>query len=341
MSSLPPALVGFQSQLEQAIRRERSRQSRRQRVLRVAVAGAAAALIALGVLSALPGDEPSLVERAAAAFAVDDDAILHFEVVARQTNPDGTVVTWSSESWQDRSAPFAVRTIETRPEGLTCASQCPPGPHIIGSPVKISVESAGVGNSTEIYDAEADTIYVNEVPAAMTELRPKISPGPRPGTSVVTVNAFRIAPGKEPELRRQRIVMSTEKAKRLIERQATAEAESAQPVEEPFRRQILRLLASDAVTVERVLADGREALRIASRDGRTTYLVDAGTYDPIELRTSGNGGEVTLTFLQYEELPRTAANEALLSLAAQHPTAEVNRDPAAYRDAEARLYPNG
>ena len=340
MSSLPPTLVGFQSQLEQAIRRDRSRRSRR-RVLRVAVAGAAALAVALGVLSALPGDESTLVERAAAAFAVDDDAILHFEVVGRQTNPDGTVVTWSSESWQERSEPFARRTIETRPEGLTCASQCPRGPHIIGSPVRISVESAGVGDSSEVYDADTDTIYVNEVPAASTELRPKLSPGPRPGTSVVTVNAYRLAPGKEPELRRQRIVMSTEKAKRLIERQSAAESEPAQVVEEPFRRQILRLLASDAVTAGRVLADGREALRIASRDGRTTYLVDASTYAPIELRTRGNGGEVTLTFLTYEELPLTDANRALLSLAAQHPTADVNRDPADYSAAERRLFPNG
>ena len=340
MSSLPPTLVGFQSQLEQAIRRERSRRSRR-RVLRVALAGAAALAVVFGVLSALPGDEPSLVERAAAAFAVDDDAILHFEIVGRQTNPDGTVVTWSSESWQERSAPFARRTIETRPEGLTCASQCPPGPIVTGLPVTISVESAGVGDSTEIYDAEADTIYVDEVPAASAQSRPKLLPGPRPGTSVVTVSAWRIGPDQEPQLRKERLVMSTEKAKRLIERQAAAESEPAQPVEEPFRRQILRLLASDALTAGQALADGREALRIVSRDGRTTYLVDARTYDPIELRTSGNGGEVTLTFLEYEELPRTAANEALLSLAAQHPTAVVNRDPAAYRAAEARLYPNG
>jgi hypothetical protein len=191
-------------------------------VLRVALAGAAAVAVVFGVLSALPGDKPSLVERAAAAFAVDDDAILHFEIVGRQTNPDGTVVTWSSESWQERSAPFARRTIETRPEGLTCASECPPGPIDTGSPVVISVESAGVGDSTEIYDAEADTIYVDEEPPASAQSRPKLSPGPRPGTSVVTVSAWRIGPDQEPQLVKERIVMRTEKAKRLIERQEAA-----------------------------------------------------------------------------------------------------------------------
>ena len=35
------------------------------------------------------------------------------------------------------------------------------------------------------------------------------------------------------------------------------------------------------------------------------------------------------------------ANRGLLSLAAQHPDARVDRDPAAYRAAEERLFPKG
>jgi hypothetical protein len=321
VSSLPPTLVRFESQLEQAIRRERSRRSRR-RVLQVAVAGAAAAAVALGVLSALPGDEPSLVDRAAAAFAVHDDTILHFEIIGRQTNPDGSVVTWRSESWQERSAPFGRRTIETGPEG-------------------VSTETASVGSRTELYDARTNTIYVGEEPPAASQTRPKLSPGPRPGTSVVTVRALSVGPDQEPRVRTARIVLRTEEARRLVERSAAAETEPADAFEEPFRQEILRLLQSGAVADGGVLVGGREALRIVSRDGRTTYLVDARTYAPIELRTKGNGGEVTLTFRAYEELPLTAANRTLLSLTAQHPTADVNRDPADYRDAEGRLFPHG
>jgi hypothetical protein len=328
VSSLPPTLVGFQSQLEQAIRRDRSRQSRR-RVWRVALAGAAAAAVALGVFSTLPGDQPPLVDRAAAAFAVADDTILHFEIVARQTNPDGSVVTWRSESWQDRSAPFARRTIETQ-EG-------------------VPAESAGVGERTELYDAQRNTIYVGEESAGPVPPPPKIAPGPRPGTSVVTVTVYKIwadEPNREPKEGKRRIVMSTEKAKRLVEqsaaaRRAAAEPEPAGPYEEPFRQEILDLLHRGVVADGPVVVGGREALRIVSRDGGTTYFFDPDTYAPIELRTTGDGGGVTLTFLAYEELPRTAANLALVSLADQHPTAEVNRDPAAYRAAELRLYPNG
>jgi hypothetical protein len=329
VSSLPHTLVRFQSELEQAIRRDRLRQGRR-RVLRVALAGAAAAAVALGVLSTLPGDEPSLVDRAAAAFAVADDTILHFEIVGRQTNPDGSVVTWRSESWQDRSAPFARRTIETGSEG-------------------VPAESAGVGERTELYDAETNTIYVGEEPAETPPPAPKIAPGPRPGTSVVTVTVYKLwadRPNREPKKGTRRIVMSTEKAKRLVEqsaaaRRAAAAPEPAGPYEEPFRQEILDLLRRGVVADGPVEVRGREALRIVSRDGGTTYFFDPETYAPIELRTTGDGGGVTLTFLAYEELPRTAANLGLLSLAAQHPTAEVNRDPADYRAAERRLFPRG
>jgi hypothetical protein len=297
-------------------------------VLRVAVAGVAAAAVALGVLNVLPlNDGRSLVDRAAAAFAVGDDAILHFELVGRQTNPDGSIVSWRDESWRERSEPYAGRTIETGPEG-------------------VRTESASVGNRSELYEPETNTIYVSEEEPPAPPPRPKLSPGPRPGTSVVTMRAYSVGPDRKPQVRMVRVVMSTAKAKRLVQRSATArraaaKPEPAKPVEEPFRRQILHLLRSGAVEGGRVSVGGREAIRLVSRDGRTTYLVDADTYDPIELRTSGNGGSVTLTFEVYEELPRTSANEPLLGLTAQHPTARINRDPADYRAAETRLFPHG
>jgi hypothetical protein len=330
VSSLPPTLVGFQSQLEQAIRRERSRRSRR-RVLRVALAGAAAVAVVFGVLSALPGDKPSLVERAAAAFALDGDTIFHYEMVGRQTNPDGSAVTWRHEAWQDRSEPFAARSIQTGSEG-------------------VSVELASVGERTELYDAQRNTIYVGEEPdEPPLPPRPRMAPGPRPGTSVVTVRVFKVwadHPEREPKMGKRRIVMSTEKAKRIVERSAAArsaaaEPEPAEPYEEPFRREILALLRSGAVADGPVMVDGREALRMVSRDGNTTYFFDPETYAPIELRTTGNGGGVTLTFVVYEELPRTEANLALVSLTAQHPSANIIRDQTAYRAAELRLFPNG
>jgi len=286
------------------------------------VAGAAVAAIALGVLSSLPGDKPSLVARAAAALAVRDDTILHFDMIGRQTNPDGSVVSWRSESWQERAAPFARRTIEVGPKGAPA-------------------ETASVGHTTQLYDARTKTIYVGEDPTASPQPQPKLSPGPRPGTSVVTVTKLSVGSDGKPQAHTTHIVLSTDEAKRLVQRSGAAEPEPAEPVEEPFRQQILRLLHSGAVVDGHVRVGGRDAVRIVSQDGRTSYLVESGTYAPIELRTRGDGGGVTLSFKAYEELPRTTANRALLSLTSQHPAAHVNRDPDDYRAAQSHLFPHG
>jgi hypothetical protein len=86
---------------------------------------------------------------------------------------------------------------------------------------------------------------------------------------------------------------------------------------------------------------GRDAIRIESPHGSRVYVVDAATYAPIEWTTSGNGGGVTLRFPVYEELPVDTESMRLLDLRAQHLGARVVRDLAAYRAAEARLFPQG
>ena len=87
--------------------------------------------------------------------------------------------------------------------------------------------------------------------------------------------------------------------------------------------------------------DGRDAIRIESLDGKQVYLVDAATYDPIEWATTGDSGGVTLRFPAYEKLPVDAASRDLLSLQAQHPSAQVERGAADYLAAEKRLYAHG
>ena len=86
--------------------------------------------------------------------------------------------------------------------------------------------------------------------------------------------------------------------------------------------------------------DGQDTIEIASADGHTTYYVDPGTYKPVELRTRGTDGGTALRFRTYETLDPDASR-SLLSLAAQHPGARVDRDPAHYQAAEARLFPKG
>ena len=86
---------------------------------------------------------------------------------------------------------------------------------------------------------------------------------------------------------------------------------------------------------------GRDTLELRSRDGHITYYVDASSYAPVQLDTTGTDGGTSLRFTTYEVLPADDANEALLSLTAQHPSATVDSNQADYLAAEKRLFPNG
>jgi hypothetical protein len=322
---LPPTLDRFGAQLEIAVRRDLGARRTRRRLLRAAALSAAAAAAAFGLLSALPTGGPSVVERAAAALEPSADTILHYQLSGEQRNPDGSTVTWRSETWQLRVAPFTRRQIEFGPD----------------SP---RAETLTRGDMNELYDARTNTIYLasrQELVAANSlkiEIVPqskiaKITRDPRVDTVLVLGKG-----GKRPH-----VITTEEGAKRLREKVAQEGEESAsdQPVED-FRTEILALLESGrARETGRVEVAGRDAIRIESLRGRQIYLVDAATYAPIEWTTAGNGGSVTLRFPVYEELPIDTESMELLDLEAQHPEASVLRDPAAYREAEARLFPHG
>jgi hypothetical protein len=366
MTALPPALDRFGAELEIAVRRDLGVRRTRRRLLRAAALSAAAVAAALGVLAVLPAGGPSVVERAAAALAASDDTILHYQLRGEQRNLDGSVVTWSSETWQLRAAPYTRRQIEVGPEG-------------------VRAETLTRGDTTELYDVRTNTIYVasrQELAAAQPQPKIKIVPGsrlrqiasdPRADTVfVVGKNGYTVVTtkegakrlreqlarsGQEPAVADQSVeepfraagytavVTTKEAAKRLREQLARSGQEPAvadQSVEEPFRAEILALLESGrARETGRVEVGGRDAIRIEAPDGRQVYLVDATTYAPIEWTTSGTSGGVTLRFPVYEELPVDAESMDLLDLEAQHPGARVVRDPAAYRTAEARLFPHG
>lgn len=128
---------------------------------------------------------------------------------------------------------------------------------------------------------------------------------------------------------------------RVLEARAPAPGTTPAP-NDGFREQVLGELRSDHARVAgHVRRGGRDALRIVMRRAGATYIVDARTYDPIEFRTRGTGGGTVLRFVTYERLPVTAETRKLLSISAQHGDAPVVRDPAAYQDAVARLFPHG
>jgi hypothetical protein len=355
-STLPACLIDYREALEDAVRRDLARYRayrRRGLVLRSALAAAVVAATALGALSIVSrhGAGASVVDRAAAAIARSPGTILHVDMLGSQTNGDGSVITWRDESWQRESPPHDGRQIQTAPDGSVVAT-------------------ATADGREEVYDPARDTIYVSapESTATPAELNSyDIELGPKPGTAILRV------PGRAAQAKGAHVataVITTKQAKGLKDGTeviafkvslnsrtisltvipassvpkpppASDDDSSADPTSSDFRGQILALLRSgEARVVGHRTIDGQDTIEIASADGHTSYFVDPGTYRPVELRTRGTDGGTALRFRTYETL-ELGANRSLLSLTAQHPGARVDRDPADYQSAEARLFPKG
>ena len=323
MTALPPTLDRFGAELESAAQRDLGTRRRQRRMLRTAAVLAAAAAAAFGLSSALPTGGASVVERAAAALE-PTDAILHYQLVGEQRNPDGSIVTWRSESWQLNRAPFTARGIQ------------------IGQGIR--AETLTRGDRTELYDVHTNTIYVATDQALAAAYPLKIEVVSKDTLARLARNpkvdrVFVIGKGGK----RARVLATEQGAERLREERAR-ERKAPAPDQrvEGTREEILALLESGrARETGRAEVAGRDAIRIESPDGKQVYLVDATTYAPIEWTSAGDGGGVTLRFPVYEELPVNTESLELLDLEAQHPGARVVRGPAAYREAEARLFPHG
>jgi outer membrane lipoprotein-sorting protein len=325
MTALPPSLDRFGAELENAVGCDlRSRRTRR-RMLRGAAVLAVAGAAALGLLSGLTGGGPSVVQRAAAALESSDAGILHYQIDAEQQNGDGTSVTWHSETWQLRVAPFTRRQIEVGSDG-------------------IRAESVSQGDTNELYDAHTGTIYIATSQQLRAARMPTIEIVSKSKLQKLTGSsrasaAYLMANGAGAV----KVIATAEGARRLrrqIARERAKESDGVLPAE--FRSDILALLRSGRVRVTgHVTVDGREAIRLESLDGKKVYVVDAATYDPIEWTTTGDGGGVTLRFPVYEQLPVDPESLKVLDLEDQHPDAQVVRGADAYIAAEARLYPHG
>jgi len=349
MNSLPETLVRFRSDLEEAIGREQaSRKAGRARrlTLGVAFATVAGAAIALGLLSALPGNGPSVVERASAALNPRGNTILHTKIAIRWSLKDGSVESSVLEEWQQRRRPYAHRVIRGAVEARRTR--------------RVETASRGFDDATytsSLYDPSTNTIYIRgprgpgalrsaprfcaiEGVATRRQLQtcayPFFAPGPRPGTVRVT-SLTRLNDQPPFRYRVAHRIVSTNEARRI-----SASLGTTGPIPEYHRQRILDLLKQkDAVVDGRVRIAGRHAIRLVWNPGRSVYLVDADTYDPIRFRTTTDRGTQTIRFLVYETLAVNARTRALLSLRAQHPGARVNRDSRAFRAASLRLFPHG
>jgi outer membrane lipoprotein-sorting protein len=328
MTPLPPSLDQFGSELENAVRRDVGVRRRRRRMVRAAAVLAVVAAAALGLLSALGTGGPSVVQKAAAALQSSDDTILHYQFDAEQQNGDGTVATWTQETWQLRVAPYTRRQIA------------------VDGTDGIRAESVSSDGTNELFDSHTDTIYIATDQQLFAARMPNITIVSKRRLIKLTGStragvAYMVGKDSEhPQILATR--QGAERFRQQLVRQRQRESSGGGVVPEEFRAQILALLDSGRVVVTgHVTVDGRDAIRLESLDGKKIYIVDASTYAPIEWTTTGNGGAVTLRFGVYEELPVNSDTLALLDLEAQHPGAQVVRDVKAYMAAESRLYPHG
>lgn len=323
----------------------------------IGLAGLAFVLVSLlpahGPGSAAPASAEPVIQRAAAALAEPAAAILHVDMTGVQTNADGTSVRWQDDSWQQTSAPFDARSIQSGG----------------GTP---TVETATVDGRQQLYDPAANTIYTGSQPSHPAYT---LTPGPTAGTFLLhlptpavklvgTRHARRAAGVLGSGSPTTTITITAAQAQALANGTdtiiwkfdksgghlyaaltvgpASNPTTNPDPTSAMFRQQILALLNSGTAWVAGpATIDGQHTLEIRSSDSHTTYYIDPATYAPVELNTSGDGGGVSLRFTAYEQLPDTAANQRLLSLVSQHPRATIDTTPRDYQAAQQRLFPNG
>jgi hypothetical protein len=335
-------------------------------VVRLAAVGAIAA-VAIAAIISLTGDErgavtpasAAVVRHALAAAAQPPGTILHVVMNGTQHNGDGTTITWRDQSWQENGGPGDRRQVATNPDGTT-------------------VESANVGDTEQVYDPVTNTIYASTTTADGTKPEGRhnyrITPGPTANTYMVRLMVFRTTPGHGYKIvpgrgQKYRLVITAGQAQALRDgseivkwvraprgtgtlngyRPAVVPASNARATpdcgdfgSQDYGGQILTLLRSCGATlVGNAIIGGRDTLELRSRDGHITYYVDASSYAPVQLDTTGTDGGTSLRFTTYQLLPADDVNAALLSLSAQHPSATVDRNQADYVAAEKRLFPNG
>jgi hypothetical protein len=118
---------------------------------------------------------------------------------------------------------------------------------------------------------------------------------------------------------------------------------------EPFMAQYIRRLraklASGVARVDgRATVDGRAAIKIKfAGSDEIDYVAADGSYAPIETiqgTPSSADGQLVNVFHTFEYL-HAAGNASLLSLTAQHPSAQIDRSLGDFRAADKRLFPNG
>ncbi|MDQ2895393.1 MAG: hypothetical protein M3Y09_07075, partial [Actinomycetota bacterium] len=301
----------------------------------------------VGVTGVLSGRGPAGAPPADAAILRGADAALH---------ATGSIVIerWSSVLSYPPSAPDGMQThshgsaITETPTGPGPQSEIEPD---TGSSAVHGVQNGYVRGHNELYDPIRHVVYDS------SNYGPDISPGARPGTYVYTYPAhalfFRLP--SEALAPAPPLTITASQARQLLD--GSAEVSDAADATHKYRMSVHPAFRVGNVSAEAraqlgrlkvigtTVVDGRRAIKLvpsrrpAARGVLTgEYDVAPGTYYPIRLVIEdAPGAKTTITWSEYRVLPATPVNERLLSMAARHPGARIDRSRADFIAAWDRL----
>ncbi len=321
------------------------------------VAGGLAALVlgATGVLSGRGPAGPQLAEAAvlrgaAAALAHPPGSIvIDFDSDVQKTNPKFLKFA------PGYKPPRGIQTVRWSNHEIT---QTPVGRgpqnevNLGGPSVTNGVQIGEVNGNNELYDPTTNTVYIS------SQYGSDITPGAKPGTFVYTQPKLQGAPpgsaaAQQNAHRPPPLTITAAQARAL--RDGTSQVQILGSPEHPstYRMTIAPAFRVTPTTAEiqaqlkagklkvagSTTVDGRKAIRLTSVRGpyRYEYYVAPGTYYPIKQVLQSRAITITTIYSEYRVLPATPANQRLLSLAARHPGARIDHNPADYQAAQARL----
>lgn len=336
---------------------EASRHMRRPVLTLAVVAGALTALM-LGVTGVLSGQGP-------AAPQLADAAVLRGAAAALAHPPGSIVIDFDSNVQETNpkllqfapgfNPPKGIQTVRWSNHEIieTRVGNGPPNLVNLGGPsVTNGVQVGEVNGNNELYDPTTDTVYVS------SEYGSDITAGVKPGTFIYTQPKLQGAPpgsaaAEQNAHRPPPLTITAAQARAL--RNGTSQVQIIGSPEHPstYRMKVTPAFHVTSTTAQiqaelkagklkvagPTTIDGRKAIELIPVHGPYGYVYDVapGTYYPIKQVFRTRGITVTTVYNEYRVLPATPANQQLLSLAARHPGARVDRSPAAYQAAQARL----
>ncbi len=261
-----------------------------------------------------------ILRGAKAGLAIPAGAVLHTAYTQVAAFPNGKTSRSRGESWSVSTRPYAQRSISS-----TAGQR--------------AEETAVSDGRLELYDAQRNTIYTNESPppysvrgdARAGRYLLTLKPDRVPSATITTAQLQGLRDGRDTI-----VITSTHHAMVIPYSSLERPAFDA-------RAAALKLLRSRHAQVRpHVPFAGQTAIEISGPGPdprfRTSYFVAPRTYHPLGMVQRFGPQTWIARFTNYQLLPGTTGNRALVTLAGAHPSARIDTDAADFIAAAARLF---